>query len=399
MQREGRLLDLAGALYAAAQDDSAWTGLAERLAGVLGAPSAAFHLRNPDEVRLLDFTENLRLRDEKERKEAAYWRARDVWALRATAAGLGRVFLGPELIGSSELERTDFYNEWCRPREEFHLVGAAFALEDGRIATFGVHRPKEARPFGEDERRLGMLLLEHYKRALQLRCRLQRLALERQATLDALARTPLAVLLLGPDLTLIHSCPEGERLLREADGLRVTLGRVAARRRSTGEGLAAAVRAAVDLARGNLGSSAGRGARDSLAVERPGRLPLTLQVSPFHPPGGPPAALVFLRDPESMQPDAGTLRQLFDLTGAEAGVCVLLAQGCTVQEAAARLGIGLNTIRTHIRRALSKTGTTRQAELVGLVHRSVAMLRSAAPPRGDAIVAPWLLQPGPGSAP
>ena len=57
----------------------------------------------------------------------------------------------------------------------------------------------------------------------------------------------------------------------------------------------------------------------------------------------------------------------FDLTPAEARLVSLLATGLSVDAAAERLNIARETARNHLKSAFSKTGTHRQAELIGLI--------------------------------
>ncbi|WP_085897659.1 helix-turn-helix transcriptional regulator [Limimaricola soesokkakensis] len=73
----------------------------------------------------------------------------------------------------------------------------------------------------------------------------------------------------------------------------------------------------------------------------------------------PPSRKVSIRD----------LQKFYRLTDAEARVCAALAAGATIQEIAASQGVGIETIRTHLRSARQKTGTDRQADLVWLVNR------------------------------
>jgi DNA-binding CsgD family transcriptional regulator len=67
--------------------------------------------------------------------------------------------------------------------------------------------------------------------------------------------------------------------------------------------------------------------------------------------------------------DPRMLQARFDLTTAEARVAGLLAAGHSVAGIGDKLGIGVNTVRTHLQRAFAKTGTRRQSELVALVLR------------------------------
>jgi DNA-binding CsgD family transcriptional regulator len=66
-------------------------------------------------------------------------------------------------------------------------------------------------------------------------------------------------------------------------------------------------------------------------------------------------------------PDMRVLCGLFDLTPAEARVGRGIAKAQTPEMVAASLGISLETARSHLKRIMLKTGTTRQAELVLLL--------------------------------
>jgi DNA-binding CsgD family transcriptional regulator len=68
--------------------------------------------------------------------------------------------------------------------------------------------------------------------------------------------------------------------------------------------------------------------------------------------------------------DPAILRELFSLTPAEARVTAKLGGGWSAEEIAEELGVSLETIRTHIRRILSKTATARQGQLISLVLRT-----------------------------
>lgn len=77
-----------------------------------------------------------------------------------------------------------------------------------------------------------------------------------------------------------------------------------------------------------------------------------------------------LADPEICpEPPPGFLHQVFGLTRREALVATGLMCGDTLHEIADKAGVSLGTVRVQTKAALAKTGTKRQAELVGLLAR------------------------------
>jgi DNA-binding CsgD family transcriptional regulator len=57
------------------------------------------------------------------------------------------------------------------------------------------------------------------------------------------------------------------------------------------------------------------------------------------------------------------------LTGRERDVLTLLAQGLQLEEIAARLGIGSETVRTHVRKAGERLGAANRTHAVAIAIR------------------------------
>ena len=73
-------------------------------------------------------------------------------------------------------------------------------------------------------------------------------------------------------------------------------------------------------------------------------------------------------DPSLMSgPTEAALSIAYGLTRAESRVVARLVGGANVGDTATQLGISLNTVRTHLKRAMGKTGVSRQADLVRLL--------------------------------
>jgi DNA-binding CsgD family transcriptional regulator len=75
-------------------------------------------------------------------------------------------------------------------------------------------------------------------------------------------------------------------------------------------------------------------------------------------------------------PPVELVQSLFDMTPREARVARSLAAGKTAQDIATEGGVSLNTVRTHVRGVLEKTGCNRQIEVV-------ALLNGIAPPQTE----------------
>jgi DNA-binding CsgD family transcriptional regulator/PAS domain-containing protein len=364
------VLDLVARTYDAALDERLWMGLGPEIARTFGSTSAALRVRNlrTGYAPLLTATANYSV-ENIEQYAAYYWR-HDKWANRAARLGMSRILTSADLIEDSELERSEWYEDWLRKLQIFYIVGTIFPIGGDEVCTLGIHRGRADGAYGAIDKVPVARYLPHLKRALAVRQQLAHARVGQAATLDALERTATATLVLDRDGRLLYANGRAERLLAMADGLGATAGRLRAADRTAGERLATLIRDAAD----GTGTAGG-----ALALPRGDRLPLTALVAPL--PAAQdgwgwtrPAAILFVRDPEQPTPSGTALQELFGLTPAEAALAAALAAGQTVEAHAAAHRISLNTARTHLKSALAKTGTGRQAELVALLLRSAALL-------------------------
>lgn len=121
-------------------------------------------------------------------------------------------------------------------------------------------------------------------------------------------------------------------------------------------------------------------APNRLYLERPsGLTPLVVTVIPLaglDDDGAhqSPRAALFVVDPAApVRIDTHGLGAAYGLTPREASIAALLSRGADLVQAARALGIGVSSAREYLKRALDKTGTRRQANLVRLVLRSFAV--------------------------
>jgi DNA-binding CsgD family transcriptional regulator len=112
-----------------------------------------------------------------------------------------------------------------------------------------------------------------------------------------------------------------------------------------------------------------------MAVKRRGHRPLQLWVMPLpHEevrfPANEPIATVcmLLVDPErEVLPPMESLKALYGLTRAEAGLVIGLLRGGRLEDYADRHRITLNTARSHLNSVFAKTDTHRQSALIRLL--------------------------------
>lgn len=375
-----RLSGLIDRFYEAAVDDAPWMGVAADIADVLASTSAVLKLHggDGDDVQLLEHTDNFNLADDRQ-SWARHWHQQDLWVARSAAFGVSQVVTDHDLVTPSEQRKTGFYREWLHALDIFHMVGAVFPGRDGALGVLGVHRPACAGAYADSDRHRLATLLPHLQRALWLSQKLTKNALRGAVADETFQRIDAAVFAVDARCRIIVANTRADALLRVRDsGLAGGHGRLRLADPLLNQRMQQQVQACIRTAQGQadaLGSV--------MAIPRPGRLPLTMMVSPLRPAAlfsagnavrNRPLALVMIRDPEASALALDGLRRLFGLTRMEAAVAADLAGGLSPGAVAARRGIGAATVRAHLKAILAKTGTHRQAEAVALIARSVAGL-------------------------
>jgi DNA-binding CsgD family transcriptional regulator/PAS domain-containing protein len=290
----------------------------------------------------------------------------------------GQVVTAEELIGKQWLQST-VYQEYLKPLDVRHLLGADIYTKDGIECRLRITRGHDAAPFSEADKSLVKRLLPHLKRSIQIHAQLDFLECERALFAGAVNRLLLGMVSFDQNGTIIETNPEARRILSEKDGIWLAGNNLCLDNSQESRDLQRLLRQALSGASIN---DEGPGMVEAMAVTRPsgraklGVLVKAVPMGQFSESKQRPAVVVFLRDPESnaAQPSQELVRRLFGLTRMEAQLALLLTEGLTLDEAAEKMNVRRNTARTHLRSIFCKTGVTRQTMLVRLLLNSVISL-------------------------
>ncbi len=373
---ETEITDLAIAFYDAALDGALWPGALERVRTAFGAICVSVNgyssTNGYNSSRMQCFVLNAGLDPEANESYATHYAKLDPVAASLVKRPPDRVIADEVALPKAAFVRTEFFNDWARPRELWDGLFAAMSHR-GRISAMVavVRGQRQARFDGQASAALEALL-PHLGRAMRTTGRLAAAEARGAGVEGLLGRLREAALLLSADGALLYANPAADALLRAGDGLTTAQGRLRAARSTDDAALRRALAAAAAANEGG-----------TLAVARPsGRSPFAVTVQPASaerlsasdPWRSVPmaAALVFVVDPDrerNRAATARTLRDLYGLTAAEAAAAKAIAQGQGVADTAEALGVAPSTLRWHLKRVFDKTGTARQAELARLVER------------------------------
>lgn len=359
-------------VYAAACDPSEWQGLLAALSEAMGGSGADIASFNPAQSENHQVSVGVGIFGPEFRQEyLTSFRRSDPWFLRAQSQGLfrtGVVGIGEALLPTSELERTEFHNEFGKRHEFIGGLSGVIAADGTVGAAISIARRMQ-RPFGAREARLLCVLMPHLQRAFQVHTRLAEADARERGLREALDQMATGAILVAEDGAVLFANQSARDTLAHADGLTIDQCTLRGPRAKDTSAIRTLIRGAAQTGAGGGLLSGG-----VLTIGRPsGKRALQLVVSPL--PSSADAlimprarAIVLIADPDqTREPDVTLLRRLYGLTRMEAEVARLLLQNESVQEIGDALGVRANSVRFHLKQLFAKTDTRRQSQLVSLL--------------------------------
>jgi DNA-binding CsgD family transcriptional regulator len=297
------------------------------------------------------------------------WVARCERFKRVRAARHSGFVTEPDLYAPEEFRNDPFYRDILYPRGLGWATGTAIELPTGDTFTISLERDYVRGPVEPSQIQTLDELRPHIARSALMCARLQ---LERARAANAtLAALGLAALVVDESGKVLDANPLIEGLqgyIRWRAFDRVSLCDKAA------DQLLREAIAGVD--HGGEGKVRSFPVRSNDATEAMVMHVIPIRLSARDIFERCVAALILTPVTLPEAPPVELVRSLFDLTPTEARVARGLACGKTVGDIAVDCGVSENTIRTHVRGVLQKTGRSRQAEVVALLTGVYAPLRS-----------------------
>jgi DNA-binding CsgD family transcriptional regulator len=365
-------------IYDSALRPEAWQGVVHRVSEMFGGSPVMLGFFRPDETSFGPrFSVGLR---------AEYLDAylehllNDLpWSTRTMRQLVDRVAPISEAFSGVEIETTAFYTEWLKPQGLAAIWPAGHTLVDESgepIGGFVVFRAEGQGPFSDAELASVNPFIPHFRRALHVHLALHGARTVQHAVAETLNRLPTGVLLLNKKREVVLRNRGADRIVSQDDGFRLDRNGPCAANARENAALQELIADAMESQHSGPLASTG-----FLSISRSsGRRPFAVMVAPLLavPASGVVSDAVvalFVTDPDAGRvSEAEVLAKLYALTHSEAEMVRLLALGMSLEEAAAKRGVSMNTARSHLKHAFATTGTSRQGELVRLVITGVGTI-------------------------
>jgi DNA-binding CsgD family transcriptional regulator/GAF domain-containing protein len=288
----------------------------------------------------------------------------------------GKVIALEDILNDEELIASDYYLHYLKPIDLFRILGVDAVEPGGMLARLRFSRRRSEPEFTQRERALLEAIIPHLQRAIQIYAQLNRTRSERDLYAGAVDQLSVATIILDEQARLLHTNAIAKAMLEEADGISLKGAHLHISGRDTNSRLQSALQTII-AAQQKHETSVVR----ALSVPRSGdRSDLGLVVRPvpasqWSEGQSSPCAAIFISDPDLQErASQEVLREILGLTPAEANLAILLARGLSLAASSEAQNISQHTARAQLKSIFSKTGVSRQAELVRLILKSVASL-------------------------
>lgn len=372
MVEEETALELIALTYDAALASEKWPAFMERLVTVVGARSAL--------LREVEYNTGVVGLFETVGYDPAYVAAYrkhfvrlDIFAEAFVSLPIGAIRNGEEVVPWERQRNTEFYNDYLAPLKIRHVLGGTLARNHKYQLQFAMQREPGQGSFDEDAKRLLRFVVPHMERAALIRRQMAEATTQKHLALSALDCLRVGVILLDCQGNPLHLNRAAERLLSGHHGLAVRRNGLSLHSVAETANLRRLIDDAAKFATGR-GSAAGgclriRAVGSEQATLQFQVIPLPRDISerPWEHSLTESCVAVFVSAPGGPRLPWQRVATMHRLTRAEARLASLVAEGISLEEAAEALLVSIQTVRSHLKSVFSKTGVTRQAELVALL--------------------------------
>lgn len=262
-----------------------------------------------------------------------------------------------------------YYREWALPQGITDAVVIGLERENTMIANVAFGRHGAAGPIDESVTHGLRLLAPHLRRAVNISRILEAKSIEAASFASVVEAHKAGVAMVDGRMHVLHANRVAQTMFAKGDPIATRNGRFTLSDHTAERALETAVaQCASDEVllshRSGTGVAFRRQDGTAWVVHV---LPLKRRRSALDQSTQVVVALFIVKAnrPIEQMPSA-MLDMLYELTPAEAQVFALIVEGLTPAGAAARLGIAISTVKSHLNHVFQKTGTRRQADLARL---------------------------------
>ncbi|MDH5572522.1 MAG: helix-turn-helix transcriptional regulator [Gammaproteobacteria bacterium] len=277
-------------------------------------------------------------------------------------------------LSNKEYEALEFHRDFVFPQNTHYGIGGKIRIENDLKCFLGLNRDKKRQGFEDEYLEALQLFVHHIKKSLLINEKTRYTNLKQNLLSDTLNQinSPLLLVTKSGEILFINSQAE-QLLAQQKNTIGIKNNHLIISSPTDHEKLKQLIHRATDR-HNSLKESGAMCFSGSI-----GQPTLSIIITPTSPhivnidDHSKNHALLALSAHQSQEsPTVELLTSLYSLTPAEARLIVELCQGLTLDEISVKLGLSRNTLKSQLRTSFTKTGVSRQAELIRMINSGPA---------------------------
>jgi DNA-binding CsgD family transcriptional regulator len=359
------LVSTVESIHAAGVDEQLWPRALTAMRGIIGGTGATFEVIDKRRFAPTAF-HSIGIPPVGEIEYADHYFAINPRVRAGLMTPAGHVHWDYQVLNEAAMQRDPFYAEFLPQIDLRYSVAGTIRQTEDEFAVFAIQRSQKQGHVGGTEIALMRRLLPHVQQAFDVAQRLKHAGETRHSLERALDWLADGVMLVRANGAVAYANEAMQAMARRGDGIAIKKGLVEFAAAEARNRFSAALAGLRQRRERNAEAVAGADFSVARGGDRPAYL---VAIRPLPVERGAAKvdadAIVFVRDPMSRNVTAlRMLRDVLDLTDAEAAVAQALQAGQRLEDYARTRMVSIHTVYAHLRSIKDKTGCRRMGELI-----------------------------------
>ena len=365
MTKADKLLNAIEAIHGAGLDQEHWPRALAAMREIVGGAGATFEVIDKKQHTHSAF-HSIGIPPVRQIEYADHYFAISPRVRAGLMTPTGHVHWDYQILDEAAMQQDPFYAEFLPQLDLRYSVAGTIRQTEDEFAVFAIQRSPKQGHVGRREIALMRRLVPHVQQAFDVARRLSHAGETRHSLERALDWLADGVMLVRADGAVVYANAAMQAMVRRGDGVAIKKGFVEF---TTAEARGRFAAAMAGVARLRLRGTMAAAVADFSVARRLDRPAYLVAIRPLPAEHGAAKAdadaIVFVRDPASRNATAlRLLREVLDLTDAEAGVAQALQAGQRLEDYARTRAVSIHTVYAHLRSIKDKTGCHRMGELI-----------------------------------
>lgn len=359
-------------IYDAALDPHKWNAVLKKIALMLKAESAYMRtIKTKSNNVILSYNYNKDLDWLQTYKD--YYIHKDPWLNGTLKAKKTFIACTHHLLTDKKYETMEYYRGFVAPQNIHYGVGGKIIIEKDISSYLAFNRDRKRQGFEDEYLETLKLLTPHMQKALLINEKTRNLEIEKNSFSDSLNLINSSLILVNKSGQVLFINPQAEQFITQQSSIRIKNNHLIISSSIDHKNLGKLIQQATDTC-SSLQQGGGMCFTDPVTLS-----PISILACPINPDmvhvdtqSNENVLLVLSTDQQQKLLPTELLAALYKFTPSEARLAAYLCQGLTLDEISEKIELSRNTLKSQLRSCFTKTGVSRQAELIRLINTGPA---------------------------